>query len=191
ADTRCDRQNGSERDHVAVLVANLWIEDVARVHAKARLRLHVDLEDAAELIELVDVARAEITRERREHLVGGQQQRLHLLAVESELVLRRAGTERRRDTLNARLRAGGPHHGIRRIPQLYEIETAVAQFDLHSEAAGIADALYRWRRQHEDAAVLDNGEFFIESFEKRSKVLAFAAKAPILQHDIADTGIGE
>ena len=93
--------------------------------------------------------------------------------------------------MNARLRAGGPHHGIRRIPQLYEIETAVAQFDLHREAAGIADALYRRRRQHEDAAVLDSGEFVVESFVKRSEVLALAAQAPVLQHDVADTGIGE
>ena len=31
---------------------------------KLRVALHVDLEDAAELVELIDVARAEIARER-------------------------------------------------------------------------------------------------------------------------------
>ncbi len=49
-------------------------------------------------------------------------------------------------------------HGVGRALQLGEIEAAVAQLDLHGEAAGIADALDRRRRQHEHAAVLDRRE---------------------------------
>ena len=38
--------------------------------------------------------------------------------------------------------------------QLGEIEAAVAQLDLHGEAAGIADALDRRRREDDDARLL-------------------------------------
>ena len=49
-------------------------------------------------------------------------------------------------------------HGIGRGLQLGEIEAAVAQLELHGKAAGIADALDRRRREHDDARLLDRRE---------------------------------
>ena len=47
------------------------------------------------------------------------------------------------------------HHRVGDALQLGEIEAAVAQLDLHGEAGGVADALDRRRRQHQDARLLD------------------------------------
>ena len=89
------------------------------------------------------------------------------------------------------MRLGVLDHGIGRGLQLGEIEAAVAQLELHGEAAGIADALDRRRREHHDARLLDRGEVAIELLEQRAQVLALAALAPILEHDIGDAGIGQ
>src|SRR5262249_15066291 len=87
------------------------------------------------------------------------------------------------------LRLGVLDHGIGRGLQLGEIEAAVAQLELHGEAAGIADALDRRRREHPNARLLDRGEVAVELLEQRPQDLALASLAPILEHDISAAGI--
>jgi len=67
--------------------------DVLLAQAEARIRLHIDLEDAAKFVELVDVARSKIGPERREHVVDRHLQRLGLGAVHLDLELRHGGAE--------------------------------------------------------------------------------------------------
>ena len=79
--------------------------------------------------------------------------------------------------------------GIGDALQLGEIGAAVAQFDLHGEAAGIADALDRRRRQTRDRAPSTRIERARSAGETARANLA--ALAPVLEHDIGDAGIGE
>ena len=51
------------------------ILDVARPQPELRIGLHIDLEHAAEFVELLDIGRAEIGRKRREHLIDRDVQR--------------------------------------------------------------------------------------------------------------------
>ena len=77
--------HGANRDDGALLVAHRKLLDVLLPQAEARIRLHVDLEDPAEFVELVDVARAKIGPERREHVVDRAvellEQRTQILAL--------------------------------------------------------------------------------------------------------------
>ena len=57
---RRDFRHRAERDHVAVLVAHGQALDLLRRQAKFRVGLDIDLEDTAELVELVDVGRTRI-----------------------------------------------------------------------------------------------------------------------------------
>ena len=61
---------------------------------------------------------------------------------------------------------GCPHHGVGRTFQLGEIKAAVAQLDLHREAAGIADALNRRRRQHRVPPSSIDGEAVVERLDR-------------------------
>ena len=60
---------------------------------EAGLGLHIDLEHLAELVELGDVARAEIVLERAEHLPDGDTELLGLVAIDVEIDLRRRRAE--------------------------------------------------------------------------------------------------
>ena len=85
--------HGPNRDDGALLVANRKLLDVLLAQAELRIRLHIDLEDAAEFVELVDVARAKIGAERREHVVDRHLQRLGLGSIHLDLELRHGGAE--------------------------------------------------------------------------------------------------
>jgi hypothetical protein len=85
--------HGANRDDAALLVANRKLLDVLLPQAELRIRLHIDLEHAAEFVELVDVARAKIGPERREHVVDRYLQRLGLGTVHLDLELRHRGAE--------------------------------------------------------------------------------------------------
>ena len=150
ADRRRDLRDRAERDHVALAVAHHQVLDVARRQAELRIRLRIDLEGAAELVELVDVGRAQVGRQRREDLVGRDVQGLGLDPVHLDVELRHHRAERRTDALQRalRLRIGDDGAGDRL--QLAEVGIAVAQLDLHGEAGGVADALDRRRRDHQD-----------------------------------------
>ena len=151
ADRGRDLRHRPDRDHVAVRVAHHQVLDVARGDAELRVGLGVDLEGAAELVELVDVGGAHIGRQRGEDLVRGDVQDLGLDPVDLDVVLRHRRAERRGDALQRALRLGIRYDGAGDRLQLGEIGAAVTQLDLHGKACGIADALNGRRRDHQDA----------------------------------------
>ena len=118
-------------------------------------------------------------------------QGLGLDPVDLDVELRHHRTERRADALQ---RALGLRVGDDRVGdglQLAEIGIAVAQLDLHGEAGGVADALDRRRRDHQDPRFLDRRHLLVQPDEQRPQILARAARAPLLQDQIGDAGIGE
>ena len=132
------------------LVAHPKVVDVARAQPKRRIGLRVDLEHAAEFVELLDIGGAEIGRERREHLIDRNVHGLRLGAIDIDAHLRRSGPEGGRHVLQRALRLRVADDGVGDALQLGEIRAAVAQLDLHGETAGIADALNRRRREQQD-----------------------------------------
>ncbi len=158
---------------------------------KLRIRLRIDLEGAAELVELVDVGGAHVRGQRRKNLVGRDVQYLGLDPVYFDIVLRHRRTEWRADALQRALRLPIGDHRIDNGLQFAEIRIAVAQLDLHGKAGGVADALDRRRRHHQNPRLLDHRQFFVQPDKQRAQVLARAACAPLLQDQIGDTGIGK
>ena len=75
--------------------------------------------------------------------------------------------------------------------QFVEVGIAVAELDLHRKAGGVADALDRRRRDHEDPCLLDHGQLLVQSDEQRPQILALAARAPLFQDQVGDARIGE
>ena len=101
----------------------------------------------AELVELRHIVRSDIAGQRGEHLADRDAERLGLRPVDHDRELRRAGAEGRGQPLEAGLRVAVRDHGVGEALQQVVVEIAVADLDLHGEAADIADALDR-RRQH-------------------------------------------
>ena len=161
------------------------------MHPELRIRLHIDLEGAPELVELRDIARTEIARDGLEYLVDGNEQRLRLDAVNLHDELRHIGAERSLHALQATLRLRVADDGAGNRLQLREIERAVAQLHHHGEAACIPDALDRGRRQHGDLGFHDLVELAIERREERPQLLVLATRIPVFQDDVDDAGIGE
>ncbi len=81
--------------------------------------------------------------------------------------------------------------GVDHVLQLDEVEAAVAQLDLHRHARGIADALDRRRRHHQNARFLNFIHGPVEACEQRQQALVFAALVPVFEDDVGDAGIGE
>ena len=71
--------------------------------------------------------------------------------------------------------------------QLGEIGAAVAQLDLQGEAAGVANALDRRRREGGDIRI-DGGERRRHAVEQGEQVFALA---PGLENHIGDAGVGQ
>ena len=105
--------------------------------------------------------------------------------------MRHHGTERRTHPLQRALglRAARPRIGDGL--QLGEVGVAVAQLDLHGETGGIADALDRRRRKHDDPRLLDRRHFLVQPDDQRTQILARPARAPVLEDQIGHAGIGE
>ena len=110
---------------------------------------------AAEIVEVVDVGRAEIDLQRLEHPVGRHAEHLGAHPVDVGIDLGRARVEQREDAGQA----GRP--GWRR-PTISCVAASSAgrprprlSCDHHLEAAGGADAAHRRRRDHDDEGVLD------------------------------------
>src|SRR5262252_1540325 len=117
--------------------------------------------------------------------------RLGFYPVDIDGELRRAGTERRHHSLDARLSEGIARNRIDLGLKFREVEACIAQFDLHRDAGRIADPLDRRRRQDQDASLLDLVERLVEAKKKRTQILAFAALAPIVEDDVGNAAIGE
>jgi len=159
-----------------LLVAHPQILDVARAQPERRIRLRVDLKHAAELVELRDVRRPEIGREGGEHLVESDVQSLRLDPVYFDAQLRRQRAKRGGDELYRSLRLCICDHRVGGALQLGEIGAAVAELDLQGEAAGVANALDRRRREGGDTRI-DGGERRRQAVEQGEKVFALASRA--------------
>ncbi len=118
-------------------------------------------------------------------------QRLGLDPVDVDIELRHHRTERRIHPLQ---RALGLRIGDDRAGdglQFAKIRIAVAQLDLHRKAGGIADALDRRRRNHQDPRLLDRPHLLVQPDDQRPQILAGPARAPVLQNEIGNAGIGK
>ena len=85
------------------------LREVAHGRAELRVGLHRDLVVAAEAGELVHLVAAQEHLQRREHVVDGHAQLLHLLAVDVEPVVGRRRGEGRRDAADRRAAVRGRH----------------------------------------------------------------------------------
>ena len=153
-----NRGQRAERNHLAAAIADLEPADVVEFGAIVRLGLHPDLVDAAELVEVVHVRRAEVRLQRREHVAERDVEQLDLFAIDVDEHLRHAGTERRVERGEARLAAGRFHDfgddlEQRRPPQV------AAVLHLHLEAAADAQAANRRRGEGKHDRLLDRAEF--------------------------------
>src|SRR5262249_14197165 len=127
----------------------------------------------------------------RKDLVDRETKRFSFYPVDLDGELRHTGAERRDHALNVGLRLGVTFDGGDDRLKLGKIEATVPQLELHGDAGGIADALDRRRWQYGDPGFFNGIERLVETHVKREQVLALAAFAPILEHDIGDAGIGE
>ena len=85
---------------LAAGVAHPQVANLGRVVTHVSLGLNDHLPGAAELVEVVDVERAEIDLQRREDIVRVDAHRLALIAVEVDEKLRRVGAEDREQLLD-------------------------------------------------------------------------------------------
>ena len=93
----------AERHHLALRGCGLRAARCPRRRARnCWLGLHAHLVGAAELVEVVDVGRAEIRLQRAEDVAQRHVERLHLLAVDVDEELRHAGAEGRVERRQAR-----------------------------------------------------------------------------------------
>ena len=179
--------------HGSVARLDLEIANVVDVGAKLGLRLRIDLEDVAELGDLADIVGTDIVGEGGEQLSNGDAKRLRLDAVYIDKDLRRARAECRGDPLKRRLRVGVGDHGVGQSLKQGVVEIPIPKFDLHREAADVADAL-DWRRGEREGESLRHAlQPAVEALEDRADVLPwlFETRVPILQDDEGDAGVGE
>ena len=181
----------AQRHHLVVLASHIEILDVVRQQPVFRVRLHVNLERAAELVELIDVARPDIAGERIEYVADRNMQRLCLHPIDRHAKLRNRGAERGIQPLQPGLGVPVMHYRPGERLQLGIVKASVAQFDLHGEAAGIADALDRRRHQHHRHRVLQLVERALKIGVDRTQIgtAAGLAQTPILQDHVGDAGI--
>mgnify|MGYP007026932923 CR=1 FL=1 len=160
-----DFDQGSERHHVAVLIADLDAGDVGGVFAELVIGLRGDLIGAAEQIEVVHIDGTEINLQRLVQIGQRDAHRLSLSAVDFEFELRRAGAEAGDQRDEARFVLGSGEELLR--GGFEGVESGVVEvLHLDFEAAGIAETT-QWRRwQHEHAPFLNGGEFFADAGEQ-------------------------
>ena len=161
-----------------------------RIRAELRVGLNVDLEHAAELVELVDVGRAEIARERREHLVCRQMQRLGLDAVDLDVELRHGRRGTAMDALQSIWIALRDHRAVIACSLPRSKLLSRSSICIVKPAAlpmpWIGGGGSTRMRASSIAAILS-----FSAVEQRAQILALAALAPVLEHDVGDAGIGK
>ena len=146
-------RNRADRHHLVVLAAHIKIEQIVRLQAGPRLGLHIDLQRKPELVELVDVSRSEIGAQCGEDVADRDAQRLRPVAIHGHGDVRSAGTESRQDVLQPFVGIGFLDDLVGDLAEPSIVEAPAQQLHLHLQSAGIADALDRRRRQHEEPAV--------------------------------------
>ena len=129
--------------------------DVRGLQPVLVIGLDIDLEGAPELIELIDISRAEIALQGIEHIIHIHPELARLDPVHRDRDLRRAGAEGGDDALDAGLSRGVGGDGLRHALKLHIVLAVVEQLDLHLEPAGIPDALNRRRNDDKGDGVGD------------------------------------
>ena len=141
----CDR---TDRHHLVVRTADIEVQQIVGLQPELRLGLHIDLEYLAEFVELVDVGRSEVGRQHRKDIPDRDPQSLRPISIHRHRDVGPAGAERRQDVLQLGIAFGLFDELLREDIQLLVVKASAQQFELHLQAAGIADALDR-RRRHD------------------------------------------
>ena len=87
-------RKGAERNHVAVRAADIEVQEILGLKAELGVRLHVDLQGKAELVELVDIGRTDVVGVGREDVADADAQRLGAVTVDRQRDMRRIVLER-------------------------------------------------------------------------------------------------
>ena len=107
--------------------------------------------------------------------------------------LRRARSEGRGEPLKRGLRVAVRDDGVGQALKHGVVEIAVLELDLHGEAADVADALNRRRRERECERFRHALQGAVEAQGDRADILPrlLEAHVPILEDDEGDAGVGE
>lgn len=149
-----DFDERSERHQGARGGAYLEREYVLPLQPELLVGLGADLIDAAEGVEIVDVGRPQIDRERLEDIGDRDVQGPRLVAVDRQEELRAGGRECGEDAGQPLRLVGRSHHLIGE-PERAAHVGALPVHDLHLEAARIADASHGGWRNGDDESLLN------------------------------------
>ncbi len=147
----------ADRHHRAALRARVDVEDVVDLVPVRLVGLQIDLPDAAEQIELVDVEAADGRLQRVEHVRHGDAEHLRLVAVDVEIELRRVGGEGREHAGQFRLLVGRDQHRPRDRGDV-ERRLALQRLQHELEAAGAAETEDRRQVERERDGLVDRRE---------------------------------
>ena len=145
-----DVDQRAQRHHLAVLVADLDQVDVLDAVAEAALGLDGDLPVPAELVEAVDVERAEVNLQGLVDVVERHAQRVDLGAVDVHEELRRVGAELAWTRRSGRAPVCSLRDQLVGLVLQGRQAQAAAVLDHELEAAGDAEARDRRRAEHGD-----------------------------------------
>ena len=144
----------ADRHHLAFVVARLQIDDVADLVAEWRIGLGRYPVGPAQIIEVVDVGRAEIDLQGLKDAVGRDAEHLGAHTVDIGIDLWRPGVEQRKDADETGRLIGRRDNLLRRrLERRQSASTLILHH--HLEAAGRADPTHRGRRDGDDESVLD------------------------------------
>ncbi len=176
ADQRRERHDSARR---RVDVDVLQVSDHRAIR---RVGLNEDAIGPIEVIEVIDVERAEVDLERVEDVAERNAERFRLLAIDIDHELRAVVAEGRKDRAQVRIAIGGADDPIRGVRQRVEPERPRV-FQLELIAAEVADALNRRRREREDLRLRNLGELRIEHVieDRRERMLVTRPLAPRLE----------
>ena len=160
---RLDHGHGPQRNHLALVVADLQAPHVLGLHAEGRVGLGVHLPGAAELVEIVHVQSAQIDLQGVEDVVHGDAHRLALGAVDVDIQLRRVGAKDGEQADQARLLISGLNQLVGLLLQHVQPFVA-AVFDHDFEAAGVAQAAHGRRAEDGHVGLLN---LLVEAVAKR------------------------
>ena len=187
---RTSMQRG-QLDHLALVVSDLKLTDVAGVAAEALIGLDIYLPRPAELVEVVDVVRSQIDLQRVEELADRHAQGHAFGPVDVEIQPGRICPGTIEQSLQAR-RSIAPFHDLVADPLQFREPEIAAILDDELEATGRTQAVDRRRTEHRDdrsahltvTAFLQFGSYGI------ARQLRPAAVSKLLEHDVQRAEVG-
>ena len=161
------------------------------IGAVLRVGLHIDGEGLAVQRKQVDVGGAQVALDRA---VGVSHRHAHAFgacAVEPDLDLRHAGSQRGEGVVDARIGLGGLDHEVSRLAELLEVATAVDQLELHLKAARNPEPVDGRRNQHATARLGPLRHHLGQLGLDAGQVFSFATVFPVLEHHVDQTAVGQ